>query len=51
MAQRRRHGVLKFVAAVAGISLATPYVLSMAASTWPNSVVAKLNTGIHKGSS
>jgi hypothetical protein len=56
--KRRRRGVVAFVAAVAGISLAAPYVLnqtagpaSALAKKYPRNPITAINNGIHKGSS
>jgi hypothetical protein len=46
---RRKRGPWAFIGAVAGISLITPYVLNQGAKLWPNSPLATLNNGIHKG--
>ena len=47
---KRRRSPLKFIAAVAGISLVTPYALNQLAKKFPNTPLATLNNGIHKGS-
>lgn len=46
---RRRQAVL--IATIAGISLATPYVVAKAAKKFPNSFVARFNTGLHAAES
>lgn len=51
MSPKRKRSPLAFVGAVAGIALLAPYALNQAANAWPNSVIAKFNAGIHKGSS
>ena len=46
---RRRQ--VAFIATIAGISLATPYVVAKAAKKFPNSFVARFNTGLHAAES
>lgn len=46
MSERNRKR-LAWVAAVAGIALAAPYVMASAATKWPNSAVARFNAGLH----
>jgi len=46
-----RHRQLVFVATIAGISLATPYVVAKAAKKFPNSFVARFNAGLHAAES
>lgn len=40
-----------FVATIAGISLASPYVVAKAAKKFPNSFVARFNSGLHAAES
>jgi len=42
---------LVFVLTIAGISLATPYVVSKVAKKFPSSPVAKFNAGLHAAES